>query len=479
MYRMFVKNPRQLFALALMLCAVPSHAAKLSADIGSLVDSYAQQNIFSGSVLVARDGKVIYSGAKGLANRAENIPNTEATRHNIGSMGKTFTAVAIMQLAEQGKLQLTDPIGKYLHAYPHPDKESITVAHLLNHSGGTGNYMGHPSFRGRMGELKEISDFLPLIYDHKPSFPPGTRYSYSNSGMVLLGAIVEKASGMRYADYLQKHVFAPAGMTESGLWRERDPLPQRSLGYTRRPDGTYADNVNDVPPPASDGGMRTTARDLLKYDLALRGTALLSEASKQRMYTPSGPSEFYGYGWERRPAHGDFQLGHPGGAPGISADLRRYEGSRYVVIVLSNMNQGSRDLTDQIEAALYGKKFALATPATANLLYAFTLARTDPRAAAALLDKNVGHAASLYQSARIRIEAKIDAEQALAALDHYLTLPREDGAIPVAAVWWRKGNALELMGKPADARRAYETALAADSKHEGARLALDKLGPKT
>lgn len=134
------------------------------------------------------------------------------------------------------------------------------------------------------GKLRTIEAFLPMIYDQPPSFAAGSRFQYSNSGMVLLGAVVEKASGQFYRDYLRDHIFEPARMTDSSLTLEDEPLPNRSIGYTRNGDGSIAANVGSVPPPPPDGGMRTTTRDMLRYDQALKGTALLSEASKAAMW---------------------------------------------------------------------------------------------------------------------------------------------------------------------------------------------------
>ena len=259
---------RVLLACFLMV-ATAAKADNIERDLDAIVQSYVKVGIFAGTVLVAHDGKVVYEAAVGLANRETNVPNRANTRFNIGSIGKTFTSVAILQLAEAGKLKLSDPISRFLPDIPYAEKDTITIAHLLNHSAGTGNYMAHKDFAANRGKLRTIDAYLPMIYDQPPSFAAGSRFQYSNSGMVLLGAVVEKASGQSYRDYLRDHIFKPAGMTDSSLTLEDEPLPNRSIGYTRNGDGSITANVDSVPPPSSDGGMRTTTRDMLRYDQAL------------------------------------------------------------------------------------------------------------------------------------------------------------------------------------------------------------------
>ena len=321
----------QVLLACLLMVGTAAKADNIERDLDAIVQSYGKVGIFAGTVLVAHDGKTVYEAAVGQANRETNVPNRANTRFNIGSIGKTFTAVSILQLAEAGKLKLSDPISRFLPDIPYAEKDTITVAHLLNHSAGTGNYMAHKDFAANMGKLRTIDAFLPLIYDQPPSFAAGSRFQYSNSGMVLLGAVVEKASGQSYRTYLRDHIFKPAGMTDSSLTLEDEPLSNRSIGYTRNGDGSISSNVRSVPPPSSDGGMRTTTRDMLRYDQALKRTALLSEASKAAMWTPVGPDKEYAFGWWRKSVFGDTVIGHNGGAPGIEAvDQAVEEGSRAV-----------------------------------------------------------------------------------------------------------------------------------------------------
>ena len=168
-----------------------SSAAPAPKAIEALVERHAELDMFSGTVVVADEGEIVYSGAFGEANKDHRIPNRLDTRYNIGSIGKTFTGVAIMQLVEAGKLRLDDKLARFLPDFPHPEKDTITVQQLLNHSSGLGNYMEHEDYKRRMPELRTIADILPLVTAQKPVFAPGERFGYSNSGMVVLGAIVE------------------------------------------------------------------------------------------------------------------------------------------------------------------------------------------------------------------------------------------------------------------------------------------------
>jgi CubicO group peptidase (beta-lactamase class C family) len=361
-----VKSPTLALAalLAIPFPALASQPAVQAQQIETLVARHAQDGRFSGSVLVAHHGQVVYSAAHGEANKDHRIPNRLETRHNIGSIGKLFTAMAIMQLVEAGKLRLDDTLAMHLPDYPFPEKASITLQHLLNHSSGLGDYMEHADYQARMAGIRTIADILPLIHSEKPLFPAGERFAYSNSGMVLLGAIIEKTSGLRYQDYLQRHIFVPAGMTDSQLAQEDDVLAHRAIGYTANADGSYRANVREVMPASSDGGLRTTAPDLLRFDQALNSDTLLSGATRQRMLTPVGPAPFLASGWFTMRVHGHLAVGHGGGAPGVNAEFRRYPDDGITVIVLSNHDLGATPLAVEIETALFGPSAEQATPGT-------------------------------------------------------------------------------------------------------------------
>lgn len=447
--------------------------------IDALVKRHAELKMFSGTVLVAKEGKTLYSAAYGEANKDFGIPNRLNTRYNIGSIGKTFTATAIMQLVQAGKLKLDDPIGKHLPDFPHPEKASITVQHLLNHSSGLGDYMSHPDYPAKMASITAIADILPLIYSEKPLFSAGERFEYSNSAMVLAGAIIEKVSGLSYPEYLQRHIFAPAGLTETVLAQEHDVLPNRSIGYSPTASGGLQANVRTVMPASSDGGLRTTVADLLRFDQALYGDKLLNAASRQQMFTPVGPVPFMASGWFVAEVDGHRMVGHGGGAPGVSAEFRRYLDDGYTLIVLSNYELGAL-LAEDIQKLLLGQPYTLPTQNDADYALAQHFSRSDQNAAALpILDRlssgDKPHIASLYTSARLRIVSKTEPEKAIAALDRYIALAGAEAQPPISAAWWRKGNAYELLGKIRDARRCYEQALKLNPNEESAKQALAAL----
>lgn len=474
------------FALVLASClatAVPALASEPSAPvqaIDALVARHAELGLFAGSVLVARDGEIVYSAAHGEANRDHRIPNRLDTAFNIGSIGKTFTGVAIMQLVQAGKLQLDDTLATHLPDFPFPEKDRITIQHLLNHSSGLGNYMAHEDYRGRMAAIHAIADILPMIYTQAPQFAAGERFEYSNSGMVVLGAIIEKASGLDYADYLQRHILGPAGMADTHLAQEDDVLPNRSIGYIAEPDGGFRANVREIMPASSDGGLRTTAPDLLRFDRALADDTLLDADSRRRMWTPVGPVPFYASGWFTMDVDGHRAVGHGGGAPGVNAEFRLYPDDGYTVIVLANIDMGATPLAEGIEKALFGLPYTLPTRADADHARAQMFGEQGHAAAALAIHDRLAaaeppHLPSLYAGARLRIVGKTEAERAVTALARYIELAGDDSQPSRAAAWWRKGNAHELLGQADEARASYQESLRLNPEDAQVKQALQAL----
>jgi D-alanyl-D-alanine carboxypeptidase len=201
---------------------------------------------FSGAILVAKNGTPIYSAAFGLADREKKIPNELDTKFRIGSMNKMFTATSILQLAQARKLQLTDPLGKYLTDYPNKNVASkVTIHHLLTHTGGTGDFFG-PQFDAHRLELRALKDYVTLYGKRDLAFEPGSRWEYSNYGFMPLCLIVEKVSGQDY-DYIRDHVYKPAGMNSTGSLPEDEIVADRSIGYTKD-GGTLHPNTDALTP---------------------------------------------------------------------------------------------------------------------------------------------------------------------------------------------------------------------------------------
>jgi D-alanyl-D-alanine carboxypeptidase len=315
--------------------------------LATRVDRLADEDAFSGAVLVAKDGRVLFSRAHGLADRSRRIPNTLRTRFRIGSMNKMFTAVAILQLVEAGKVKLTAPLGTYLPGYPNREVATkVTIHQLLTHTGGTGN-ISFPEFLAHRTELRTHADFVTRYGKRGLAFEPGSRWAYSSYGFLLLGVVIEQVTGHSYYDYVQQHIYTPAGMTRSGSLPENQAVADRSTGYTK-PRGTTAwvPNTDTLPyRGTSAGGGYSTVEDLARFAHALLGHKLLSPHATKLLITgkaetsPGPLGGRYAYGFEdARHADGNGWVGHGGGAPGMNGDLRIYPKSGYVVAVLANID---------------------------------------------------------------------------------------------------------------------------------------------
>jgi CubicO group peptidase (beta-lactamase class C family) len=274
-----------------------------------------------------------------------------------------------MQLVESGKLKVEDSVVSILPDFPFGDK--IKVKHLLTHTSGTYNYFAHPDFRCKRFTIRGVSDALPLIYDQKLRFEtPGEQYFYSNSGIVILGAIIEKLSGKHYADYIRDHILIPADMNDTGINYLEDVIENRAVGYTQSITGKFQRNIFSVPPANSDGGIETTVLDLLKYDQVLYGELLLKEESKKIMFTPY--KNDYAFCWGIEQLFNNTIISHSGGAPGVSAVFRRYINDRYTLIVLSNYSGGAPPVANAIEAIIFNVDFKQPKPRLGNYLYEIT-----------------------------------------------------------------------------------------------------------
>ena len=312
--------------------------------LSARADKLAGEDQLSGAVLVAKDNRVLFSHAYGLADRNRRISNTIRTRFRIGSMNKMFTAVAILQLVQAGKVKLTAPLGTYLSDYPNREVATkVTIHQLLTHTGGTGDIFG-PDFDAHRNELRKLADYVKLYGKRGPEFEPGSSWAYSNYGFILLGTVIEKVTGHSYYDYVQQHIYAPAGMTRSGSLPEDHAVPNRSIGYTKPPGTTgWIANTDTLPyRGTSAGGGYSTVGDLARFAHALLSHELLSPDTTKLLITgkvKAGPGARYAYGFEdARDADSNGWVGHGGGAPGINGDLKIYPKTGYVVAVLANLD---------------------------------------------------------------------------------------------------------------------------------------------
>jgi D-alanyl-D-alanine carboxypeptidase len=308
--------------------------------------SRAAQDQFSGAVLLAKGGRVLFQKAYGLADRAQRKPNRLDTQFRFGSMGKMFTAVAIMQLVEKGKVDLEAPIGRYLADYPNGDVATkVTIANLLSHTGGTGDIFG-PDFDRHKASLRSTKDYVDLYGGRAPAFAPGSRQSYSNYGFILLGRIVEQVSGLRYDDYIQLHIFKPARMASTGNRPESDVLPRRALSYTG--SGSRLKSAGDTLPlnGTAAGGGYATVGDFNRFVGGLTSHRLLRRETLQRLIdggVKMADGQFASFDFGGTMADAGRFIGHGGGAPGMSGSLQHFLNSGVTMIVLANRDPGAAE----------------------------------------------------------------------------------------------------------------------------------------
>jgi D-alanyl-D-alanine carboxypeptidase len=328
----------------------PETSAKIEAnparELQSYFDSLATDNKLSGVLLVAKNGVTVASKAAGIANKATGAAIDLNTKFNLGSMNKMFTAVAIAQLAQAGKLSFNDTVGKHLADYPNKDvAEKVTIHQLLTHTSGMGMYWNE-KFMAQREKLLTVAAHLPLFAADPLLFPPGEKFQYSNSGYMVLGAIIEKLSGQDYYDYVAEHIYKPAGMADTGFYEPGKEIANLAIGYSRMgPDGKPLEeardntNMREVRGGPAGGGF-STASDLVKFQKALLSYQLLSKEYTDLITTgkvdgPHGMGR-YGYGFGDNNAGGKHSVGHNGGSPGIAANFEMFPESGYTAVTLMN-----------------------------------------------------------------------------------------------------------------------------------------------
>ena len=322
--------------------------AETKAFMARIVD----KGLFSGTLLIAKGDQTLLTLAAGEASKAFHVPNTIDTKFNLGSMNKMFTSTAIVQLAEKGKLSLDDPIGKYIDEswLPKDVTAKITVRHLLTHSSGLGSYFNETYDKSSRALFRKLDDYKPLIKDDRPAFEPGQRFQYSNTGMFLLGVVIEKVTGEDYFSYIKKAIYDPAGMTNSDCYEMDYPVENLAIGYSPDPKSPYGWQNNlykHVIKGGPAGGGFSTVKDLHKFALALLSGKYVSKGSLEAMWTDHLKAGYgYGFGVAEGPA--GKVVGHGGGFDGINSNLDLYVDSGYVVAVMSNVDQGASPVARKI-----------------------------------------------------------------------------------------------------------------------------------
>jgi CubicO group peptidase (beta-lactamase class C family) len=309
-------------------------------DLTGKVDRLANYYKFSGALLIAKGGKILINRAFGMANQEWSIPNTPDTVFRLASISKQFGAAAILKLEEMGKLKTTDKACNYLPACPEVWKP-ITIHHLLTHTSGIPDFTNLPDYEKLQILPSRYEQQVKSVWDEKMDFHPGTRFSYSNTGYVILGQIIERASGQPWEQFLAEQIFAPAGMTQTRADSSTTIVPMRASGY-KSPEGKTlnADYIN-MQVPSVAGALLSTTSDLFKWDRALASATILSPASIEKMFTPD--KEDYAYGWVITKRAGKTIQGHDGGIDGFSTSLLRIPSDGTLIVVLSNFEDGKTE----------------------------------------------------------------------------------------------------------------------------------------
>lgn len=321
------------------------------------------------AVIAVKDGKTVFRKAYGMANLELGVPLAPDSVFRLGSITKQFTAVAVLMLAEEGKLSLTDPITKFLPDYP-THGHVITVEHLLNHTSGIRSYTGIPGYMSSRIRADLTTQELVDAFKSEPmDFAPGERWQYNNSGYVLLGAVIEKASGKKYGEFVAERIFKPLGMKATSYGDDGPVLPKRASGYSR--DGEEVVNARylSMTQPHAAGALVSTVDDLAAWDAALYTERLVKKASLEKAWTPAvtrdGKPTRYGFGWAVSTLRGSPAIEHGGGIFGFSTYGIRLPDEKVYVAVLANTDGPKTDpgmLGKKIAALLIGKPFPAQVP---------------------------------------------------------------------------------------------------------------------
>ncbi len=317
--------------------------------INDLISRYTEYGNFNGSILVANNREVIYKKSFGMANMEWDVSNQNDTKFRIASITKQFTAMLILQLVAENKLDLQATISSYLPNYPKENAEIITIHHLLTHTSGTPMFDDFVKYYDIERNRYKPEELVKIFADGKLKFSPGERYAYSNEGYVILGVIIEKITGKSYADVLQEKIFLPLKMHNSGYDVNYNILKNRAMGYTKGYRRNQYFNVNyvDMSIPYAAGSIYSTVEDLFIWEQALYTEKLLAKKYRDLMFGKyiKAPRRYYGYGW----FNGPMQIGnsdknieinvHSGGINGFRTIITRIPSTQSSIIILANLER--------------------------------------------------------------------------------------------------------------------------------------------
>lgn len=349
-----------------LLMSLPFWGMVLSAQSGPTAEAYEAilqaefgEYASGATAIVVKEGKTLYRGAIGMANIELEVKAKPEHVFRIGSITKQFTAVAILQLEEQGKLSITDPITKYIPDYPTQGR-TIRIEHLLTHTSGIKSYTNMPEFEQMFRKDLTPMEIVAFFQDQPMEFEPGEKFNYNNSGYILLGVIIEKVSGMPYADYIQKNIFEPVGLKHSYYDSYAQIIPMRAAGYQGDQDNYINAAYLSTTLPYAAGSLLSNVDDLYKWIQAVHAYKLVSEKSLEKAFTPytlkDGSNTGYAYGWSIDEMYGQKVIEHGGGIPGFLTASMYLPKDNVFVAVFSNCNcKGPETAANKMAALAIGQ----------------------------------------------------------------------------------------------------------------------------
>lgn len=326
--------------------------SQLIEEVAQYTEQLSKNGTFSGTVLLAKNDNILFSHAAGLASYRYKVNNNINTKFQIGSMNKMFTSVAVLQLIESGKVSLHDPITKFIdrRIFGSGNFEHIQIRHLLTHTSGIGGMSG---FDDIQNEARSLADILPLFKSVDITFEPGTQWQYSNTGMMLLGHLIETVSGENYYDYIDKHIYQKADMTNSGSFDLDVPVENTARNYwfsiktKQLTENLMLQSVKGLPA----GGGYSTVNDLHKFALAMQNGSLVGPQLANRALTakPELNAESWGYGFSVRKTDAGLVVGHNGAHLGMTARLNVYQDKGYILAVLGNLQTSAWPIVAKVD----------------------------------------------------------------------------------------------------------------------------------
>jgi CubicO group peptidase (beta-lactamase class C family) len=342
---------KTLLFLSVVVIIIKVHAQTPSQEINELLKQYTKQNSFNGSALVAQKGKVLLEQGYGYKNATAKLLNDSNTIFQIGSITKQFTSAIILQLQEQHKLSVQDKLSKYIPDYPNGD--SITIENLLTHESGIYNYTNDDAYmQNNSANSIKLADLISLFKNKPLDFSPGTKYSYSNSGYVLLGYIIEKITGKSYFAVVKENIFNPLGMSHTGFDFKNLKSRDKATGYLKLTSKNIrVAPVVDSTVSYSAGSIFTTVGDLYKWDRALYTNKIVHDSSLQKAFTPYKNN--YGYGWVIDSSYGKKVVMHEGGIFGFVSFIARIPADETCIILFENVQSaGLPKIAENINSIL-------------------------------------------------------------------------------------------------------------------------------